>query len=524
MSKVDMSQFGLDGIEYVFMGKIRYFQNEEGDQFKCFVFPTEMPVDKRQALAEFIGIDLQDLDSALIEFAEAMEAQPKPKQRGTEKHVDLQWEHVVDLDAKGNPKGLRHDLIGKLLAPEYIRVDDILMKSTNNIAISISKDSLIRDILNRLTEVKAADQWGTKSYVLVRDHLMSYVESKTVGQTAGHLPVKNGVIDLRTLELIQTDNVYLSCADVEYDPQATCPNVEKLLNNAFLPEQKELVLSILGAALSGKRAPFILCLSGRGRNGKSILREMVTRLASSMITTEKLESLHDNFSNQVFLGKRIIWQTEVSSKRDFTDKLKDVTGGTSLTVRYKYQNGQIQQEMQSVVIIDTNNPPHLEDSQAINDRLRFIDMPRVFVYELSGASNEVLIDPVLAEAWVNEMPGFLNLILPYAQFYLTQGHLKQDYKVGMEKYNEKSEALSIFIDKWCDVSEGEEVSITTFCKYYKKFAVKNNVSAVNDGSVRHQLQREYGLKVKGMKVYGIRPKIQAILENFGSSDDKTAEA
>jgi putative DNA primase/helicase len=347
---------------------------------------------------------------------------------------------------------------------------------------------------------------------------MARCEEKQVGQTTGYLPVKNGVIDLRTMALIQTDDVYLSCADVVYDPEATCPNVEKLLDNAFNPDQKELVLSILGAAMSGRRAPFILCLSGRGRNGKSILREMVTQLATSMITTEKLEALHDNFANQVFLGKRIIWQTEVSSKRDFTDKLKDVTGGTSLTVRYKYQNGQIQSELQSVVIIDTNNPPHLEDSQAISDRLRFIDMPRVFVYERSGASNEVLIDPVLAEAWRDEMPGFLNLILPYAQYFLTEGRLKHDLKIGMEKYNEKAESLSVFIEHWCDVDEGLEISISTFCKYYKLFAVKNNVSAMSDGQIRHQLKTEYNFMVKGMKVRGIRPRLQSILSAFGGSE------
>ena len=174
--------------------------------------------------------------------------------------------------------------------------------------------------------------------------------------------------------------------------------------------------------------------------------------------------------------------------------------------------------MQSVVILDTNSPPHLEDSQAINDRLRFIDMPRVFVYELSGASNEILIDANLAEAWRNEMPGFLNLILPYAQYFLVHGHLKQDLKVGMEKYNEKSEALSIFLDKWCDVGDECSVTLKTFYKYYKMYVVKQNISAVPEGQIRHSLKTEYNFKLHNQVFYGVRPKTQEILAAFGESN------
>lgn len=512
MSKVDLESFGLPGVYYIFAGKTRSLLTASGDKYRLNDFPWNLSAEDREELASFLEVTVGELEDAMVALHDTMKGLSPKSQRGSDKAVEASWDAVIEMNAKGDATGIKYSMVGKLLAPEYIRVDDILMKSESNIAVAISKDALSRDILNRLEAVNAADLWTTKSFSLVRDHLMAKVEPKTVGQTTGYLPVRNGVLDLRTLELIQTDDVYLSSAEVEYDPKATCPSVEKLLDNAFLPEQKELVLSVLGAALSGRRAPFILCLSGRGRNGKSILREMVTKLAASMITTEKLESLHDNFANQVFLGKRIIWQTEVSSKRDFTDKLKDVTGGTSLTVRYKYQNGQIQQEMQSVVIIDTNLPPHLEDSQAINDRLRFIDMPRTFVYELSGAPNEVLIDPVLADAWRDEMQGLLNLILPYAQYYLLNGHLKQDYKVGMEAYNQKSECMAKFLEEWCDIGEGCEVSLSTFIKYYKEYAKRNNISAASDGQIRHQLVKEFYFPVRHMKVMGLEIRRQAKID------------
>lgn len=515
MSKADLTSCGLPGVFYVYGGKVKSIVTASGSKFRLKHNPWDLPDSDREELAEFLEVPLGDLEDAIVRLHDTMKSLGSKAQMGTPKHVEATWDDVVEFNAKGEPKGLKYAVIGNLMAKDFVRIDDLLMQSVNNIAKPVSKDYLTRVVLSKLKAQGAEDFWSTNSYTLIRDHILNNCPAKTIGQTAGFLPVKNGVIDLRKMELIQSEHVYLSCANVEYDPDATCPNTEKLLNNAFNPEQKELVLSILGAAISGRRAPFILFLSGRGRNGKSIVREMVTCLAADMITTEKLEKLHDRFSNQVFLGKRLIWETEVSSKRNFTDKLKDVTGGTSITIEYKNQNGQIQSELQSVVIIDTNSPPHLEDSQAIADRLRFVDMPRVFVYELTGKANEVLIDANLAEAWRDEMPGLLNLILPYAQYFLEKGHLKHDYKVGMEKYNEKADALSIFISEWCDTSDDIEITQSTFCKYYRMFATKQNVSAMNDGQIRHQLKYEYGFKVVGVKIRGIRPKTQLILDAFG---------
>jgi P4 family phage/plasmid primase-like protien len=516
---MDLAQFGVPGITYYFNGKVRYLKKDSGERFTLKREPWDLSSKDMKAMADFCNKTMDDLMEPLITMGDTMQSLPLAKRMGTPNHVDVTWEDVIDYNAKGNAVDLKYSVLGKLMVDEFVRVDDVLMRVSHNIAKPVSKDALTTYTLNKLNEVDAANLWSTRSYSLLRDHIMANCEEKTLGGQVGLLPVRNGVIDIKTMALTQTDDIYTSCANVEYNPEAKCPNIEKLLDNAFNPDQKELVLSILGAAFSGRRAPFILCLSGRGRNGKSILREMVTCLASDMITTEKLEKLHDRFSNQVFLGKRVVWETEVSSKRKFTDKIKDVTGGTSLVVEYKNQNGHIQSELQSVVILDTNSPPHLEDSQAINDRLRFIDMPRVFVYELSGAPNEILIDANLAEAWRDEMPGFLNLILPYAQHFLLTGHLKQDLKVGMDKYNEKSEVLSLFIDNWCDVGEDCSISFKTFYKYYKMFVVKQNISAAPEGQIRHALKYEYNFMLRNQVFHGLRPRQQQILESFGATTD-----
>lgn len=517
MSKIDMGAFGLPGITYHFAGKTRYFQKANGEKISCKAAPWDIKSEEKGNFAIFCGVTLEQLEEAFVALSDTLSEKSKKTQTGTAKNVNYTWEDAVEYSGKGDQLKLNYSVIGKLLSDNFIRVDDILMRATNNVAKPVSKEMLTREVISHLDEIQAGNLWNTQSCTLVRDQILAACKSKKVGQVAGFLPVRNGVLDLTNMELIQTEDVYLSSVSADYDPEATCPAIEELFDNAFLPDQKEMVLSILGAALSGRRAPFILCLSGQGRNGKSVIRELLRLLMEEMYTSTQIENVTKQFSNQAFIGRRVIWQTEVSSKRMFTDRLKDITGGTTLTVEYKFANGMVQYDLQSVVVIDTNHPPPLEQSVAIKDRLRFIDMPRHFVYELSGAPNEVLINQKLLEQANTEMSGFLNLLAKYAQHFILKGQLKYDNKNGLEAYSEKADSLGQFIDKWCDTGEYDTVSIKTFCKYYRMFAEKNNVAALTDSQIRYQLQKEFNFRVRGMTVTGVCPKRQELLSAY--SDD-----
>lgn len=512
MSKIDMAQFGMPGITYHFSDKIRYFKRAVDDEkFMCKVPPSQFPLETLNDLAEFLEVTTDDLAENLIEMTDALREQSPKTQRGSDKHVDLSWENVVDLDAKGNPKGLNHSIIGKLLAPDYVRVDDILFKPMNNIGKLVSEEMLTRDVISQLDRVHLSDLWSTRSHKLIKDHVITHCAEKQLGKTKGYIPLKNGILDVKTLSMVETDDIYLSCAGVEYDPDATCPGAEQLLNNMFTPEQKEMALSILGAALSGRSAQYILCLVGGGRNGKSILLQMVTKVFGELFTAERIDKMHDSFVNQAFLGKRLTWQTEVSSKSSFTEKLKDLTGGTVLNIQYKYKNGGLQTPAQTVVVLDTNHPPVLEQSRAIEERLRFISMPRQFVYELSGEGNEIEIDKNLADSWHDELPGILNLLLPYAQHYLKDGELKHDLGKCLDEYNRKADTLSVFIEEACDCSPGLQTTTTTFFKYYSQFAARQNVASLAKSQVTYQLRKEFGFKVEGMNIYGVKPRKQNLI-------------
>jgi phage/plasmid-associated DNA primase len=315
----------------------------------------------------------------------------------------------------------------------------------------------------------------------------------------------------------EADGLYLRIANVDFDPEAkSCPKISKLLDNMFLPEQKEMVLSILGAIISGRKAQYILCLSGSGRNGKSLLREFLEALMMEMMTTEKLESLNREFLNTAFVGKRLTWQTELDSSRHVIDQLKDVTGGTTINIRRKYIDGERPCQLQMVVISDTNNPPSFGNLVAIRERLRFVDMPHAFVKKLSEPRNpkEILLDPELSDNWESEIPAFFNMILPYAQYYFEHGRLQYDMPDSIELIAKKANIVSEFIEDCCEQDSIKNTDLRKLHRHFNKYADDKNVGGLDESQFRYKLFHDCWFAVKGRIVYGLVLKEFRNMESF----------
>ena len=86
------------------------------------------------------------------------------------------------------------------------------------------------------------------------------------------LPVKNGVLNIETLELIPYSREYYftSKLNVDYNPQADCPKIKKFLIEVVEPEDVDLLIEIVGYCLYRKyHIQKAVMLVGGGANGKS---------------------------------------------------------------------------------------------------------------------------------------------------------------------------------------------------------------------------------------------------------------
>jgi phage/plasmid-associated DNA primase len=517
MTTIKLDNFGLKGVSYKFAGSIKKLTTKAGEEVSLNTDPWKVKAGKLNEVAAIIGYPVSKVEDAFIELQDSMQVERPESTVLQGKNADkivTSWSDAIKVDANGNPNGLNAEAIAILLAPGHARIGDSVFRVENSIGEMLSEEMLKIDIIKGLKSVGAGDMYAMNTYKLVRDQMLPLVPESKLGTRAGFLPVRNGVLDITKNKLVKADGIYLKSLSIDFDPNATeCPKIDTMIRNMFTDEQRDMVLSIFGAALSGRRSPFILALSGSGRNGKSLLREILEAMMMELITTERLENLEKDFVNAVFMGKVLSWQTEVSSARKFTEEIKNVTGGTTITIRKKFINGELQYPLQMTCILDTNSVPHFEQSPAIEERMRFVNMPHTFVYELTGDPREVLIEPELVNGWENELPAFLNKLLVYSKHFLDNGHLMYDIKGTGEELRKRSNILSDFIDNYCDTEDdGARATMLTFYNHFKTYAAKMNTAVPEIEQVRYKLRNEYSLKIRANRIEGLSLRKQMLLD------------
>jgi hypothetical protein len=433
----------------------------------------------------------------------------------------LTWDNIYVFTSKGDIKGLNHNLLGKILAKDYI-----FLRSCNNQqdrglcrvngkgyvwVDSGSEKSKVQDLIKENAPAVVEKHWTTKTWPELWESInLHAVRMCEYQPQKGKLPLKNGVLDVNTEKLLEYPGPCLVELPIEYDPEARCDNIVAWLDSTFLPNQKELFLSLLGAVLSLQPAPYVASFTGAGRNGKGIARELVKMVLGNTYTSADLMELNRQFSNSIFIGKILIWQDEVPDTKQNQTLIKKVTGGTELTINQKYVQGAYHIPLQAAVFMDSNSPPEQSSGLAIESRFRVFDMPYSFVPDPKPNTRERPLDRFISSKFSEEVSGFLNLLLPYIKHYCNFGELKYDEPVDMVAYSQKTDSLNGFLDEYC--MDGES-SIDLIKAFYELYCERNNIAG--DRRWRHKLEEKRIITVHpGGIVLGlaIKPELLAMYE------------
>jgi P4 family phage/plasmid primase-like protien len=182
------------------------------------------------------------------------------------------------------------------------------------------------------------------------------------------------------------------------------------------PEVRAWTLRVLSIALTGYPDAAVPVLYGRERSGKSSLIEMLVTVLGSYAhaANPKLLSAQDSSHDAIVYdlkGRRLSFIDEGPKRgHENAERLKQLTGGASLTASKKYGNP-ITFQPTHTLIMTTNNEPQLTDP-ALRARMRLIpcDEPerRVRAARL----------PLLGPGLVAEAPGILAQLMRETAAYL----------------------------------------------------------------------------------------------------------
>ena len=255
------------------------------------------------------------------------------------------------------------------------------------------------------------------------------------------LNVKNGLVDLRTGELLEHTHevVTLQQLPVEWDPKATCPTWEWLINSA-LPGQIERLEDVISQCIDWTQAPVkILILYGEARAGKGlILRVILWLLGANSCSAVTLHQLAENrFMAAELFGKRANVAGELKP-----DEVKDIslvkmlTGEDPIQADKKY--GQTFSFFNYAFLAFSCNklPPINETTKAFSSRVS----PFRFTVGHSGTEDRTLGDKLKAE-----LPGILVRLVQAWQRRQERGNFIATDEATAEHFNENIDHVARFI-------------------------------------------------------------------------------
>lgn len=197
----------------------------------------------------------------------------------------------------------------------------------------------------------------------------------------------NGVVDLRTGELLEPDPAYLmtKMAGVPYDPAAVSPDFDQALR--ALPDDVQGWYRVrMGQAATGHMASddLMIVQQGGGKNGKSTLAAVLTRAMGSyhvLVSDRVILGNHDQHPTELMdlKGARLALMEETPEARQLNvQQLKKVVGTPQITARRIRQDSVTFQASHSLFVNTNFKPSVVETDYGTWRRLALVRFPYTF--------------------------------------------------------------------------------------------------------------------------------------------------
>lgn len=344
------------------------------------------------------------------------------------------------------------------------------------------------------------------------------------------LIVKNGVVDLRTGELLDFSPEYYSTqavVDINYNPKAgEATRFLQFLDEIFAGDKEltEYVLRFLGYCLTGevKESKFLICY-GSGANGKSVLfnliRDIMGMYSDSMSTAgilKKRNSDAPNTSVMKIRDTRMVTIDELQKNDELdTALVKNITGGASEKINVREMYGRAQSfEFAFKLVMNTNFLPRLNWlDNAMNRRVVVIPFDVVFTDEKQDRS--------LPYKLQQEKEQILSLLIAKAKEYYENGlpEIPEASKAAFKKATIADCPLKAYFDEEIDITQNSDDMIQaqrfyeSYCAwcYAHDFQVDDMDSQT---SVGRRMKHMHGIVVKQdgyhrVQYYGMKFKNHA---------------
>ncbi len=307
--------------------------------------------------------------------------------------------------------------------------------------------------------------------------------------------VRNGLLDIRDMSFKEHTPSYLSTVqlNVEYNPQAHCPQFKKFLNEVLDCKLIPLVQEIVGYLLTTNTASqkaFVFW--GPARTGKSTLLWVVEYLllGKKNVSNIPWQEIGDKFKTAELLGKLANVFSDLPSKSiDDTGIFKVVTGEDYLMAEKKNKNPFKFKPFARLVFSCNELPRNYVDRTEGFYR-------RLIIVPFSRQIEKSKIDKALKYKFQREKEGILNWALEGLKrlyennFEFSENELTDGVK---KEYKYENNNVLLFVSENCEIGSEFNCSRGEFYYRYKEFCEDNGLRALSQ--IKFNKEVEYNFPV-----------------------------
>lgn len=307
-------------------------------------------------------------------------------------------------------------------------------------------------------------------------------------------PCANGVIDLETGELRpgRQEDYLMRASPVEWlSIDAPCPTWRKTVLEVMndRKDMADFIQRYFGYCMSGLTSEhFFVVLWGRGRNGKSVVVEILKRILGPLAKPIASEMLLDQgkFGGKNASGPspeimglkavRMAFGSETDDGRRISpSRVKWLSGGDTLVGRNPHDKYEISFAPTHKLVLLTNHKPGAPaDDYAFWERCLLVPFELSFVNRTPQAEFERRADPDLTQKLLTEASGILAWLVEGFLMWRRDG-LKPPAAVleATAEYRSGEDIMGEFVADCCQVATTNRVEASAFYEAFKTWWEEN---------------------------------------------------